>query len=165
MKSKINEGGYPNQRLRAQWVDAIEQVSTVDELGDIIYNHITPEQMQDIINDINENFSVNYDNALDYGDEMYESKTVKLSETDFTKMIENAVRRIIKESMSDSNLVKQGHRIYFRGEKCWYMVPNRDGEFDVYDDGEYEGKYCGSLQHLESLPNGSAALDDVISGL
>lgn len=59
-------------------------------------------------------------------------------------------------------LNKKGNRIYL--DNCWYMVPDCNGEYDVYDDGEWEGKYCGSLQSLEEMSE-DEALDYVISGL
>lgn len=46
-------------------------------------------------------------------------------------------------------LNKKGNRIYL--DSCWYMVPDGNGEFDVYDDGEWEGKFCGGLKTLEEM--------------
>lgn len=44
------------------------------------------------------------------------------------------------------------------------MVPDGNGEFNVFDDGEWEGKYCGSLQRLEEMTK-EEALDYVLAGL
>lgn len=59
-------------------------------------------------------------------------------------------------------LNKKGNRIYL--DSCWYMVPDGNGEFNVFDDGEWEGKYCGSLQRLEEMTK-EEALDYVLGGL
>lgn len=59
-------------------------------------------------------------------------------------------------------LKRKGNKIYL--DECWYMVPDGNGEFDVFDDGEWEGKYCGSLQRLEEMTR-EEALDYVLAGL
>ena len=59
-------------------------------------------------------------------------------------------------------LIKKGNRIYL--DNCWYMVQDCNGEYDVYDDGEWEGKYCGSLQTLEDMSK-DEAINYVIKGL
>lgn len=56
----------------------------------------------------------------------------------------------------------KGNRIYL--DNSWYMVQNRWGEYNVYDDGEYEGRYCGSLSMLKEMTP-EEALDYVIRGL
>lgn len=63
------------------------------------------------------------------------------------------------------NTYEENGRIYFKGENCYYMVEDEIGEYRVYDDGEYEGKYCGSLEMLEGFANGSKALDYVLAGV
>lgn len=59
-------------------------------------------------------------------------------------------------------LAKKGNRIYL--DNLWYMIEDSIGEYNVYDDGEYEGKYCGSLKTLEGLSK-EDALDYVLRGL
>ena len=63
------------------------------------------------------------------------------------------------------NLTLIGNRYFFNGEKSYYMVQGFYGEFRVYNNGEYIGKYCGTIRHLETFVNGSAALDYVFAGL
>lgn len=63
------------------------------------------------------------------------------------------------------NLINKNGKIWFKGENCWYMVKTFYGDFEVFDDGEYQGRYCGSLEYLESLNSGSDALDYVMEGL
>lgn len=53
------------------------------------------------------------------------------------------------QTYTTMKLTKKGNRYYM--DNCWYLVPNEDGEFDVYDDGEWEGTYCGSLKTLEEM--------------
>lgn len=55
-----------------------------------------------------------------------------------------------------------GNRYYL--DSCWYMVSDGNGEFNVYDDGEYEGRYCGTLQALMEMTE-EEALDYVLAGL
>lgn len=59
-------------------------------------------------------------------------------------------------------LTKKGSRYYL--DACWYLVPDGNGEFDVYDDGEWEGKYCGGLRTLEGMSE-DEAFSYVIGGL
>lgn len=40
-------------------------------------------------------------------------------------------------------LTKKGSRYYL--DSCLYLTEDGNGEYDVFDDGEWEGKYCGSL--------------------
>mgnify|MGYP003294481655 CR=1 FL=1 len=51
-------------------------------------------------------------------------------------------------------LNKKGNRWYM--DSCWYLVEDGNGEFDVYDDGEYEGKYVGTLEALEAMTEDEA---------
>lgn len=44
------------------------------------------------------------------------------------------------------------------------MVEDGNGEYDVYDDGEYEGKYCGTLAMLEQMSD-DEAFSYVLRGL
>lgn len=59
-------------------------------------------------------------------------------------------------------LRRNGSRIYL--DNCWYMVEDGNGEYDVYDDGEYEGKYCGTLAMLEQMSD-DEAFNYVLRGL
>lgn len=54
-----------------------------------------------------------------------------------------------KEKDMKSKITKKGNRYYF--DDCWYMVEDGNGEYNVYNDGEYEGKYCGSLERLYDM--------------
>lgn len=51
---------------------------------------------------------------------------------------------------------------YYFGDTDWYMEEGSDGDFRVFDDGEYEGKYCGSI---ETLKNEDDPLNYVLNGL
>lgn len=59
-------------------------------------------------------------------------------------------------------LNKKGNRIILND--CWYMLPDINGEYDVFDDGEWEGKYCGTLERLEEMTE-EEAFDYVMGGL
>lgn len=48
-----------------------------------------------------------------------------------------------------SKITKKGNRYYF--EDCWYMIETPYGDFEVYDDGEYQGRYCGTLEMLYDM--------------
>lgn len=56
---------------------------------------------------------------------------------------------------------KESGRYYF-GDTDWYMEEDEGGEFRVFDDGEYEGKYCGSI---ETLKKEDDPLNYVLNGL
>ena len=49
-------------------------------------------------------------------------------------------------------------------DNCWYLVPDGNGEYDVFDDGEYEGKYVGAIKTLDEMTQ-DEALDYVLSAL
>ena len=94
-----------------------------------------------------------------------------ITESQLNSIITKSIKKVFNENFNIStqnnfhNLIMKGDRIFFDGEQGWFMKKDENGEYDVYDDGEWEGKYCGSLHYLENLPNGGAALDYVISGL
>lgn len=59
-------------------------------------------------------------------------------------------------------LNKKGSRYYL--DNCWYLVPDGNDEYDVFDDGEYEGKFCGGLKTLEEMTE-EEAFGYVLGGL
>ena len=38
---------------------------------------------------------------------------------------------------------RRNRRYYL--DNCWYLVEDGNGEYDVFDDGEWEGKYVGRI--------------------
>jgi len=100
-------------------------------------------------------------------------KVARISESQLKAIVAESVKRILSEvycpafgsnsSVEKVNLVKENGRIYV-GESDLYLVPDSNGEFRVYDDGEYEGKYCGSLKTLESMTE-QEAVDYIWDGI
>ena len=51
-------------------------------------------------------------------------------------------------------LNKKGNRLYL--DNCWYMIAEGNGDYRVFNDGEYKGKYCGTIEQLEEMTEDEA---------